>query len=275
MGIQEHSGTCWDLAVAAAAHRDAADNVAGNAEQHPVDHEIFQVSTLSALVEGVLDGDIPYRDVMQHGDFGLGTFNALNGEMTAFDGHFFHMFADGSVAPVNPDELTPFCAVTRFNGDAEIDVTESMSRDALLALIDGTIPSGNLFYAIRLDGVFSNVVTRTVRRQSRPYPSLLRASEGQAEMRFEQVAGTMVGFRSPSYVQGVTVAGYHLHFVDSERRRGGHVLDFQLESGAVLIDRDIDLHLELPTSDQFLNTAMAAEDVGEQIEKAEGAIRGD
>ena len=34
----------------------------------------------------------------------------------------------------------------------------------------------------------------------------------------------MVGFRFPQYAQGIELAGYHLHFVDAERRRGGHVL---------------------------------------------------
>lgn len=265
MNSPEPSHTCWDLAVSVAAHHAGGGKLA----TQPVNHEIFQVSTMSALVEGILDGDTAYGEVMRHGDFGVGTFNALDGEMAAFDGNFFHLFSDGSVSPVSPDELTPFCAVTFFSGDAEIDISESTSRDDLLALVDETVPSENLFYAIRIDGMFSRVTTRTVVRQSKPYPSLLRASGNQVENRLDQVSGTMVGFRSPQYVQGMTVPGYHLHFVDSERCRGGHVLDFAIESGAVLIDRDVDIHLELPTSEQFLRTPMTADDVEQQIEAAE------
>ena len=55
----------------------------------------------------------PIASVMRHGDFGVGTFNALDGEMVAVDGKFFHLRDDGSVEPVDPDELTPFAAVTR------------------------------------------------------------------------------------------------------------------------------------------------------------------
>lgn len=264
-GTHEPTGTCWDLAVAAAAHHGR-----GNAERaHAPNHEIFQVSTISALIEGILDGDTPYREVMRHGDLGLGTFNALNGEMVAVDGDYFQMFSDGSISPVNPDDLTPFCAVTFFAGDAAIEIKERASRDEVLAQLDAAVPSENLFYPLRIDGHFARVTTRTVSRQAKPYPSLSEASAHQVEHAFANVEGTIVGFRSPQYAQGLTVAGYHLHFVDAERRCGGHVLDFDLNWGAVLADQDADIHLELPTSEQFMRTAMDAEDLSSQIQEAE------
>ena len=48
----------------------------------PIDpDEIFQTSTMGALLDGVYDGDVSIREVLRHGDFGLGTFNSLDGEM--------------------------------------------------------------------------------------------------------------------------------------------------------------------------------------------------
>jgi hypothetical protein len=44
-------------------------------------HEVFQVSTINALLEGVYDGDTTVEDLLRHGDFGVGTFDALDGEM--------------------------------------------------------------------------------------------------------------------------------------------------------------------------------------------------
>ena len=64
-------------------------------------HEVFQTSTIVSLVEGLYDGNVAYRDVMRHGDFGVGTFNALDGEMVAVDGHFFSLRSDGSVSRVS------------------------------------------------------------------------------------------------------------------------------------------------------------------------------
>ena len=73
------------------------------------------------------------------------------------------------------------------------------------------------------------------------------------------------------YEQGITVAGYHLHFLDESRTHGGHCLDFTLTAGTVAIDTISDLHLSLPQSGAFLTAAMPpGGTVDEQIRKAEG-----
>jgi alpha-acetolactate decarboxylase len=260
-----HSETCWDLAVSLAAHHCGDGKMAAE----PVNHDIFQVSTMSALVAGVYDGDTPYSEIMKHGDFGVGTFNALDGEMAALDGSFFQLRSDGTIAKADPAALTPFAAVTFFRADAEIDVQTPHARAELLALIDATVPSKNLFYAIRIDGLFRVVTTRTAARQSKPYPRLVETTKTQVEHTFNDVSGTIVGFRAPQYAQGMTVAGYHLHFVDDQRTIGGHVLDFGLERGTVTLDQDADLHVEMPTSADFLETSLDGGDVAADIERAE------
>ena len=100
---------------------------------------------------------------------------------------------------------------------------------------------------------------------------MTEATEGQAEATFTDIAGTLAGYLSPSYEQGITVAGYHLHFLDESRTRGGHCLDFTLTTGAVAIDTITALHLSLPQSGAFLTTPMPpAGAVDEQVRKAEG-----
>jgi acetolactate decarboxylase len=265
--------SCWELATALAAHNHPA--VPPHTVVH-TGHDIFQVSTMSVLVAGVFDGDTPYGEVMQHGDFGVGTFNALDGEMAAVDGRYLHLHSDGTVGDVDPAELTPFAAVTFFRADAEVDVDRPHSRAELEGLIDGTVPSRNLFYAVRVDGRFASVTTRTAARQRRPYPRLAATTATQTENVFTAVSGTLVGFRAPAYAQGMTVAGYHLHFVDETRTYGGHVLDFALESGTVLIDQDADLHVEMPTAAAFLGSDLEGQDsttdaaaLSAEIEQAE------
>ncbi len=49
---------------------------------------LFQTSTLQALMNGVYDGDCSFGELAKHGDFGLGTFAALDGEMVALKGRF-------------------------------------------------------------------------------------------------------------------------------------------------------------------------------------------
>jgi acetolactate decarboxylase len=261
----ESSETCWHLAVALAERSRWKAATAA-----PATADVFQVSTISALAGGVLDGDTPYAEIMRHGDFGLGTFNALDGEMAALDGRYFHLHSDGGITDVDPADLTPFAAVTFFRADADVDVDLPATRSRLLAVIDATLPSEDLLYAIRIDGLFTTVTTRTAKRQSKPYPRLVEATRSQVEHTFTDVRGTVLGFRAPQSAAGLTVAGYHLHFVDDARTVGGHVLDFQLETGKVSLDRDADLHIQLPHGD-LGGTDPAGEGIAEEIERAESS----
>jgi len=52
-------------------------------------HTLFQTSTIDALLEGEYDGDISFAELEERGDFGLGTLEALDGEMIALDGGFY------------------------------------------------------------------------------------------------------------------------------------------------------------------------------------------
>ena len=103
---------------------------------------------------------------------------------------------------------------------------------------------------------------------------MTEAAAGQSETNFTDISGTLAGYLSPSYEQGITVAGYHLHFLDESRTRGGHCLEFTLTAGDVAIGTITDLHLSLPKSGAFLTTPMSAgAAVDEQIRKAEGGGR--
>ncbi|NLO29340.1 MAG: alpha-acetolactate decarboxylase, partial [Methanosarcina mazei] len=56
---------------------------------------LYQVSTIDALLLGVYDGVLPVSDLKTHGDFGIGTFDGLEGEMLALDGNYYQIKTDG------------------------------------------------------------------------------------------------------------------------------------------------------------------------------------
>jgi len=60
-------------------------------------HTIYQVSTSGALVQGVYQGCVRVADLKRHGDFGLGTFDSLDGEGIMVDGTCWQACSDGSV----------------------------------------------------------------------------------------------------------------------------------------------------------------------------------
>ena len=257
---------CLDFARALTAHHAGDHELHDDAARA---HEIFQVSTMTALLDAVYDGGLAYGELERHGDFGLGTFEALDGEMVAVDGDFFHLRADGSATPVQPDERTPFAAVTFFESDASETLDGPMTMEEIERHLTANVPSANLFYAVRIDGRFSTVTTRTVTRQARPYHPLVEATAGQAVNRFCDVGGTVAGFRSPDYAQGMTVGGYHFHFIDDTRTSGGHVLDFVLLDGTLRVEVESGLHVELPRTAAFLEADLSGHDVEAEINRAE------
>ncbi len=212
---------------------------------------LYQVSTISALTEGVFNGTMTFNDLRARGDFGLGTFDNLDGEMVELDGQFYQVKADGTVHQVNGLMETPFAEVTFFEPDDMLLLNKSSNLTGLQRFIDSWMPTKNIFYAIRIDGTFDYVKTRSVPAQSMPYPTLAEAVKGQRVFEFHNQSGTVVGFWCPDYVKGVNVAGYHLHFLTTNKTAGGHVLDLKIENASIEIDRTQGFFMELPEESEF------------------------
>jgi acetolactate decarboxylase len=223
-------------------------------------HVLFQASTIGALLDGAFEGDLTFAELAEHGDLGLGTLNHLDGEMIALDGEFFRADVDGRLHRVPPEAETPFAVVTRFEPTVEEALAEgALGHDELLAEIDRLLPAGASSCALRLDGRFDLVRARSVPRQEPPYRPLTEVVADQHVFELADVKGTMLGFRFPTYVEGIEVAGHHLHFVSADRRRGGHVLDSRSSALRVQIDPSNDLHVELPPQVELADPDLAAE----------------
>jgi acetolactate decarboxylase len=229
---------------------------------------LFQTSTIQALANGVYDGDFTFGDLRKHGDFGLGTFEALDGEMIALDGNFYQIQASGKVRLVSDGEKTPFAEVTFFRTQQTAPLPAVAGLRQLEKSVAALLPTPNLPCAVKIVGKFSYVKARSVPRQSRPYPPLAVATQKQAIFELHQVQGTIVGFIHPPYLAGINVAGAHFHFITSDRRAGGHLLDCRLESGKAMLDPLADLQLRLPNQSAFYRTDLTT-NKQEELEKAE------
>lgn len=96
--------------------------------------------------------------------------------------------------------------VTFFQPEEELDVAQPMTKTDLLAMLEKATDA-NLFSAVRVDGIFDEVRTRAVQRQAKPFPPLTEAAKHQAEKVFSNVQGTLAGFRSAPYAQGIRRGG--------------------------------------------------------------------
>lgn len=235
---------------------------------------LFQTSTINALVKGIYDGDITFKDLKRHGDFGIGTFNSLDGEMVALAGEFYQIKADGRAYPVDDSMKTPFSIVTFFEPDKAFLLDKALNHEQLQQYLDNLLPTKNIFYAIKIEGIFKYIKTRSVPKQNKPYPPLVEVVKNQPTFEFHEVVGTIVGFRCPTYVEGINVPGYHFHFISGDRKAGGHLLECQMQSVKIEIDYTSEFYMVLPESEEFYKVDLV-EEKSTELKKVEKGLTGD
>lgn len=214
-------------------------------------HSLFQVSTSNALVQGLFGGVITVGDLRRHGDFGLGTFSGLDGEMVMIGGDCFRATAGGVVEDVDDSREVPYALVTRYSADFEETVEASAGLDELTGKIDSMRPSENLFVGVRVDGRFEHLSMRAACR-ALPGENLVEATSHQSEFDVSDATGSLVGFWSPTYSRAIGVPGYHFHFISDDRETGGHVLGLKTGRCQISLHTESDLHLALPGTAEFL-----------------------
>lgn len=232
-------------------------------------HTLYQVSTANALVQGVYQGCVTIGDLKNHGDFGLGTFDALDGEGLMLDGRIWQALSDGRVIEPSDDCTAPFWVCTEFKADQTCTLDSVVSWDDLLKQLDALRQSDNIFVAFRIEGTFKTIHYR-VACKSAPGTDLVTATSHQAEFTFENCPGTLMGFWSPAYARTFNIPGYHLHLLTSDHKHGGHVLGIEATNLSVQVMNMQEVAMALPESPEFLKADLSGDPTA-ALGKAEGA----
>lgn len=211
---------CWSSAFA------------GEAAQGVGAPSLVQVGVIDALLAGGYQGSMPLGELRALGDTGLGTFDALEGEMVLLDGVVHQVLVSGTVVRPADALTTPFAQVTRFVEHKELEISAGLELKAVEARLDAALGDLNAFAAVRLDARFASLTARSVPGQRQPYRPLAQVAKEQAVFHFANVEGSLIGLRGPAYVRGLGVPGWHWHFLTKDRARGGHVLAFALDGVA-------------------------------------------
>lgn len=227
----------------------------------------YQVSTIQALSAGDYNGRASLCGIKKHGDFGIGTFQGLDGEMLALDGVFYQVKVNGKAYPVTQASGIPFAQVTFFEADQTFSIGREMDYAELSRYLDTLLASRNIFYAVKITGKFKYVKVRSVARQSQPYPGLKEALKGQKVFEYRDIKGTLVGWRSPGCADKIGVAGYHLHFISEDRKKGGHLLDCITSDVSAELDATADFYLSLPGNTEFLDLDLESTGEGMDAKK--------
>ncbi|PTN39054.1 acetolactate decarboxylase [Desulfonatronum sp. SC1] len=235
----------------------------------PPDRDTLYLSApVNALVEGIYRQNTTLGQLREHGDFGLGTFNDLDGELVLLGGSAFQITGDGRVHRPGDDVLTPFACVCFFR-ELTFEEIDSGFADlkALMALLENELPSPNMMYALRVDGDFEFVRTRSVPRQDQ-YRPLTEATRDQPTFEMNNLSGTLAGFFTPRFMSSLSVPGVHLHFISEDRLRGGHLLQCRAVRARVGIQILRSLRMDLPVTLDYL-TADLSRDPSQALHQAE------
>jgi acetolactate decarboxylase len=232
-------------------------------------HEIFQYSTLSALLEGVYDGNLTIGELRKHGNFGMGTFNALNGEMILLDGKCYQATSDGKILSVPDSTLTPFAVALNFSPDTIIRLNRRLTMAELDKYLDQLITKPNLISVYRIRGSFDSISIRSVPKQPKPYKRLIEAYKQQGVFNLTKLDGTLIGFKFPSYLKEVNLDNYHFHFLANDKTKGGHILNCTISIGEIAIKTVQKYELQLPDNAEF--NGIKLENKKKEIQLIEGS----
>lgn len=213
----------------------------------------YHYSIWAAFVNTIYDGNLTAAELKNKGDIGLGSYNALNGELVMLDGVLYEALGDGSVIEVEDDVKIAYTNATFFKEDQSLQFMGIGDYDALRAKLNEQLGSKNYFYAFKIHGTFQTLKLGGVPKQEKPYNQGLDVLIPDRPI-FDRknITGTMVGFYCPDYIGQINVAGYHLHFVSDDKESAGHVMEFsnatQLSGGFMKINK---YQFDLPITPEF------------------------
>lgn len=231
--------------------------------------QFTQISLFSVLLGGHYGGIVSVGEVKRLGNLAIATMDRLDGEVQMIDGVVYQACADGQVYLPEDDETVPFGTIADFSAEDTVKLADIPSYEQFEERMNEVCPRKDFPLAVRLSGRFACMKVRSVRRQEKDGIGLVEAAKEEAVFEFRDVRGDLVGFRLPDYVSGINAPGWHLHFMDADRKHGGHVLNFSLLEGDLSFCHAGDYHIHLPDSPDVFAGLDLGRDWSGELKKAE------
>jgi acetolactate decarboxylase len=196
----------------------------------------FQVSTFARLNAGGYDGMMTVEDLLEKGDFGIGTVEGIDGEMIIRDGVAYRAGTDLVPVQVPSGTIIPFAMLTYFNTGISYEAKNVDDYNELRLLFSDLITDGHIGYAVLIETEFETITIRSVPGQVRPYPPLADLVANQTTLELQNIKGAMIGFILADDLGDINLAGFHMHFLSEDMAYGGHVLDMSFKAAGVEVD---------------------------------------
>jgi acetolactate decarboxylase len=206
---------------------------------------------------GLYDGVCTIADAKRRGDFGLGQFAALDGELIVSGGEFYRARADGTVALADDDEQLCFTQLCFYEPATQIVLRQEMDQATFEHFLPVQFPPFNYYCAFKIEGVFAQIVPTAPPRLDKPYPTFVDAIKLRKSFLQNQVRGCVVGLFSPAFTASFGVPGFHYHFLSEDRTSAGHVTSFTISKGTMSAAHLRSVELALPNSQAYQNAALS------------------
>lgn len=242
-----------------------------NTEIYRKDHTLYQVALFQSVALGEYYGVMTVGQFKQHGDFGMGIFEGVNGELIMLDGVVYQALYDGSVVVPDDDTLIPYGNAAFFEADIEMGCISAKDIHEIENILTEQVErSGkNQFYFAKISGKFPYVAVRSELKQEEPYRMLnIALRSDQRKYEYNDIHGTIVGLYCPDYMQSMNAPGWHFHFISDDGTKGGHMTAAVLDHCRADLNKISRFIVDIPDSDTF-NGRDLGKDLMSAIREAE------
>ncbi|WP_200974824.1 acetolactate decarboxylase [Echinicola sp. 20G] len=233
---------CLSLLILSVSCQDQPTEI--NSKQTSSSDKIWHYSILDAMRRGIYEGTNTVKELKAHGDFGLGTFNHLNGELVALDGVIYRIPPSGEVEVAPDTMISPFTSLSFFNADTTMTFPFTGDFEDLKRNIEGILPSRNVPYAIKVRSQWSEITVGGAKPvETTDTTELAVLMKSRPQYQAENIQGMMIGFFTPSLMSNVDLSPFHFHFLSEDKKFAGHLI-----KGSIL---NAELHIQIDSKDGY------------------------
>lgn len=215
-------------------------------------NNLYTLGVGAGLIGGLYDGSYSYRLLKQHGNFGLGAPDKLDGELVIFEGKVYQTQYTGKTLQVDDKQLTPFAMVNFFHPEKRIIINNGINKESLFHLLDSVLTNVNGLYSIHISGKYSYIKTRAFppvkEHDHTPLAAMLHL---QHFFEFNNASGDLIGYRLPAYMDNTNISGYHFHYLSAQKDAGGHIIDLNADNITIEIDQLDSYTVHVPSNADF------------------------
>lgn len=218
---------------------------------------LYQAGTIIGLANGFYHGTTTFSDLLQKGNLGIGTVNGAEGEAVIIDKHAYAADINGNAHLVPTKMATAFAMIVDFKPGQQLALQQINNLQTLTQQLDQTLPSANIFYAMKIPVQHAYIKMRDWIKPAQPIPLNDWIQKHQQINEYSNIDGDLIIFKSPDYANQLTVANYHIHFISRDRSKVGHVFDVKFASAKAQIQAFRNFSVLLPNDAAFLKSRLS------------------